>query len=397
MREAKRPPARRRGKTAGLPGVGLVLRPFCLFIAGTLCAAALSACGVEHSIRGVAVNGPDASVGAGGPAAGELRVALLGDPTPSLGVGEEYREAGATARGPDGGDISSELVVEGTVNTAQAGDYLVRYTARDGGREAAAVRIVRVHADDPAVHTRRPAGSTAAAMGYWEHLPRAYADDPEAGFPLLVFNHGYGAAADLTSGTPARVLDSVRLSGGPPALLTSRRWDESLPFIVLSPQRPVALDIDPAQLDEFIEYAKSTYNIDASRVYMAGWSQGGYISMLYAVAYPHKVAAVAPISGGFFRGLPQDLCAIGPVPVWAFHGEDDDVIALKGTNGSEAAVAAINGCNPDSPARLTVYPGQGHAVHDRTFSLAGMHTGDPRYDAYDQSVYEWFLSFSLSP
>lgn len=320
------------------------------------------------------------------------KILIVGAKTVRLRIGDNYIEEGATANDLQDGDISSLITTRSQVNTAVAGDYLVRYSVTDSSGLAAieAARIVRVYDGTPPRQTKRTLGTSAAHLGYAEHLPADYETNPMAGFPLLIFNHGGGANANLSGDS----LDAVILSGGPPGLIQAGAWDADLPFIVLSPQRRHSGDVDTAGLDIFIEYAKSVYNVDASRIYMTGWSQGGFASLLYAVNYPEKVAAVVPIAGGFFGGPPSNVCDINPVPIWAFHGSNDSVISLNGSRGSVPAINAINACNPDITAKLTVFPGQDHFVHDGVFSLSAMNTGDPAYDPYDQSVYDWLLSFS---
>jgi predicted peptidase len=309
-----------------------------------------------------------------------------------LRIGNSYLEEGATANDLQDGDISSLITTTSDVNTAAAGDYLVRYSVTDSSGLAAveAVRIVRIYDAMPPHQTSRTLGSTAAHLGYVEHLPAGYEADPAEGFPVLIFNHGGGSNANLSAGS----LDSVIYNGGPPGMIQAGIWKPDLPFIVLSPQRRSSGNVDIAGLDTFIEYAKSVYNVDAARIYMTGWSQGGFASLLYAAHYPQKVAAVISVAGGFFDGVPANLCNIRPVAVWAFHGDNDTVINLSGARGSLQAVDAINACNPDVKAKLTVFPGQPHGVHDQVFSLTPMITGDTRYDPFDQSVYDWLLSFS---
>lgn len=318
-------------------------------------------------------------------------ILLVGGKAVRLRVGDNYIEEGATANDLQDGDISSQVAITAPVNTAVAGDYLVRYSVTDSSGLTAveAVRIVRVYDGTPPAQTSRALGTSGAHLGYAEHLPADYEANPMAGFPVLIFNHGGGSNANGSEDS----LDAVIFSGGPPGLIQAGTWDTDLPFIVLSPQRQGS--VDPAELDTFVEYAKSVYNVDASRIYMTGWSQGGFISLLYAVDYPGKVAAVVSVAGGFFRGIPSNLCDIKPVPIWAFHGDADSVIGLSGSRGSIQAIEAINACNPDVTAKLTVFPGQGHYVHDQVFSLTAMNSGDPLYDPYDQSVYDWLLSFSL--
>jgi poly(3-hydroxybutyrate) depolymerase len=319
------------------------------------------------------------------------KILIVGAKAVRLGIGDNYIEEGATASDLQDGDISSLITTTAQVNTAVAGDYLVRYSVTDSSGLTAveAARIVRVYDEAPPRQTSRTVGTSSIHLGYAEHLPADYEANPMAGFPVLIFNHGGGANANL-SGT----LDAVIYSGGPPTLIQAGTWDTNLPFIVLSPQRQNSANVDIAGLDIFVEYTKSVYNVDTSRIYMTGWSQGSDASLRYAVNYPQKVAAVVPVAGGFFFSTPSHLCAINPVAIWAFHGSSDSVISLNGGNGSIQAINAINACNPDVTAKLTVFPGQGHSVHTQVFSLAPMNT-DPEYDPYDQSVYDWLLSYSL--
>ena len=46
----------------------------------------------------------------------------------------------------------------------------------------------------------------------------------------------------------------------------------------------------------------------------------------FAKKYPERFAAIAPVCGG---GNPLTICKIGKLPVWAFHGAKDPVVALK--------------------------------------------------------------------
>lgn len=302
-------------------------------------------------------------------------------------------EEGAIAYDLQDGDISSLIKTTSQVDTSVAGDYLVRYSVTDSSGLSAieAARVVRVYNGAPTTQTIRALGTSGANLGYVEHLPVNYENNPMAGFPVLIFNHGGGSNANLSEGS----LDSIIYSGGPPGLIQAGSWDDSLPFIVLSPQREDSSDVNVAGLDTFIEYAKSVYNVNESRIYMTGWSQGGFASLLYAVTHPGKVAAVVSVSGGFFRGIPSNICDIKPVAAWTFHGADDGVIPLSGSKGSVQAVNAINACTPDVMAKLTVFAGGDHYVHDPVFSLAAMNSADPGYAPYDQNIYDWLLSFSL--
>ncbi len=149
-------------------------------------------------------------------------------------------------------------------------------------------------------------------------------------------------------------------------------------MIVISPQLPADQKHWPvALIDEVIAAASQAYRVDSTRIYITGLSTGAEGAWAYAIARPHVVAAIVPISG---TGSPRGICVMREVAVWAFHGELDRDEPL----GHEARlVDALNACQPPpgEPARLTVYPDAGHEVWSRTYDGSG---------GYD--IYGWLLA-----
>jgi len=81
-------------------------------------------------------------------------VTLNGSATVTVACGSSYQEPGATAWDTREGDVSSSLVVEGSVNPAVPGVYTLTWTARDAaGNLGSAVREVRVEDAEPPVVT----------------------------------------------------------------------------------------------------------------------------------------------------------------------------------------------------------------------------------------------------
>ncbi|PYI50989.1 immunoglobulin-like domain-containing protein [Paenibacillus flagellatus] len=75
---------------------------------------------------------------------------LLGDPVMSVPAGAAFADPGAQATDAYYGDISERIVVTGTVDTSQAGEYTLRYNVEDpsGNAAAEATRTVTVTAPD---------------------------------------------------------------------------------------------------------------------------------------------------------------------------------------------------------------------------------------------------------
>ena len=87
------------------------------------------------------------------------------------------------------------------------------------------------------------------------------------------------------------------------------------------------------------------------------------------MTYPKLFAAIAPICGG---GLPEFASELKDVPVWAFHGAEDDAVKLE---AGQRMVDALLACGGN--VRFTVYPGVGHDSWTQTYD--------------NPELYEWFL------
>lgn len=322
-------------------------------------------------------------------------ITLIGPRAVNQPLNSTYVDPGATASDPHDGDITSRIAVTGLsdLNTEIAGDYLIRYNVANAAQLAAVevVRLVRVSAGAFPAQTARDIGTTKAHMGYYEHLPLNYGDDPAQTFPVIVFQHGWGVARFTEDGASKNGITDILL-GDIAKLIHDGLWDNSRPFIVLSPQRCREPEDSATALRTklFIDYALNTYKIDSSRIYMSGYSEGSYLTWQYVLSYPHQVAAVVPMSGG---GSTSQGCVLKETPAWAFAAAND------ATSTDQArTVASINACNPAERARLTIFPTGGHNVQEEflTIGLTGLGQGLAPYDVYDQNIYDWLLQHSRS-
>jgi hypothetical protein len=98
---------------------------------------------------------------------------------------------------PRTGDISSKVTVSDldTLDVNTVGDYFVLHNVTNSAQLAATemVRILRVSSGKSAAQSARKWGSTAADMGYVEHLPVSYASDLKQTFPLIIYYNGWGS------------------------------------------------------------------------------------------------------------------------------------------------------------------------------------------------------------
>jgi predicted peptidase len=92
---------------------------------------------------------------------------------------------------------------------------------------------------------------------------------------------------------------------------------------------------------------------------------GAYGAWYWSTMYPNRFAAVVPICGGGnpAHGFPDRVCALKNVPVWAFHGANDDIVPLSET---QMLVETLKECGGN--VRLTVYPDSGHDSWTETYN-----------------------------
>ena len=204
-----------------------------------------------------------------------------------------------------------------------------------------------------------------ARCNYLLYLPEGY-EDNEQSWPLVLFLHGAGERGDD--------LNRVR-QWGPPKLVEEGK---QFPFILVSPQCPEkewwSSDFQATVLGGLLDAVIAKHRVDKDRVYVTGLSMGGYGAWRLAADYPERIAAIVPICGG---GEPESAPRMKDVPVWAFHGTEDQVVKPE---ESEAMVNALNTCGGD--ARITLYPETHHNAWTATYA--------------NPEVYKWLLSHTLA-
>lgn len=219
----------------------------------------------------------------------------------------------------------------------------------------------------------RPLGETAAAQGYWEYLPPEYGTGRH---PLLVFLHGVGENGDGTS-----QLHRV-LRHGPPRLIDEDHWPDERPFIVLSPQHAGDDCPSAGEVHAFLEHATSAYDVDPARVYLTGLSCGGIGVWRYLAEHlGSRITAAVTIAADGRQAVDRAGCALGSLPIWAFHGDADTIVPPAGTT---QAMERLMACDPPpSDLRMTIYRGVGHDSWTHTYDLSTGH-----------DIYTWLLRFT---
>ena len=168
--------------------------------------------------------------------------------------------------------------------------------------------------------------------------------------PLILFLHGKGERGSdgivqtrvglgrIISRHPTWFPCLVAL----PQCPSTRRWTESLELV-----------------DQTWSSVEAEHAVDPERVVITGISMGGFGAWAYAAQRHDRVAALVPICGG---GWVERASRLARLPIWAFHGAQDDVIDVDQSRRMIDAVRLAGG-HP----HYTEYADEGHNCWDRAY------------------------------
>jgi len=197
------------------------------------------------------------------------------------------------------------------------------------------------------------------SMPYRLFVPSGY--DKSKPYPLVVWLHGAGSAGTDNIGQIS--LDNKLGTH----FWTRNENQEKHPAFVLVPQSegPWDNNTDPNLSDELklvleiLDVVRKDYNIDATRIYAAGQSNGGIGVFGLITKKPGLFAAAIPLCGASNLSLASRAARTA---VWAFHGEKDDVIPVDHSRKMISALKRAGGT-----PRYTEYKGLGHDIWETVF------------------------------
>jgi len=214
-------------------------------------------------------------------------------------------------------------------------------------------------------------------------LPDDYTKTKKS-YPLIIFLHGksksgFNLQKLLLEGIPYWVNKGEKIQAVNPV-------DNQLyKFIVVAPQAP-SWGLKPDELRRMLDDVEKHYRIDRSRIYLTGYSAGGWASVMALTESPaltNRFAAAVPMSVATIddKNLKQfKLVADANVHCWYLAGTDEPHFL-------EACEQYKDSTNVYKPnlAKLTVLEGFAH------------HTWKALYDTanhkYGLNIYEWMLQY----
>jgi predicted peptidase len=200
--------------------------------------------------------------------------------------------------------------------------------------------------------------SQGRIMPYRLYIPENY--DRQKRYPLVLYLHGGGGRGND---------NRKQIEGGNSYIvnmLVSRSTQTQNPSIVVIPQAPDEGWVGPDTITptsylilvlDLMKDLESSYSIDVNRRYVLGQSMGGFGTFAILTMRPKMFAAAVPVCGG---GDESKAAGIAHVPLWAFHGEQDQAVAVERSRNMIATLTKAGG-----KPKYTEYKGEGHAIWTR--------------------------------
>jgi predicted peptidase len=173
--------------------------------------------------------------------------------------------------------------------------------------------------------------------------------EPGKKYPLVLFLHGAGERgtdpAELMPNFPYRMATTEYRRRFEcfliiPQCRPEMRWVE----VDFSADKSVRMRDEPGVMMSLVikilDTSIAALPIDHDRIYLTGLSMGGYGSWELAMRRPELFAAVLPVCGG---GDETQAHRLIHTPVWAFHGDQDNVVPVHRSRQMIQAIREAGG------------------------------------------------------
>lgn len=160
---------------------------------------------------------------------------------------------------------------------------------------------------------------------YMIHVPPSY--DAGTPVPLLLMLHGRGGdgngIAKLTNFSD--LADEHNF-----IVLYPDGLDNQWNYVKDVPGYTGMTQDDTAFLLELLDEVSGQYSVDEKRIYVAGFSNGGFMTQRLACDAPERFAAFASVAAAGFGGMPALCQTPSPLSILLVHGTLDAVIPWQG-------------------------------------------------------------------
>jgi dienelactone hydrolase len=234
----------------------------------------------------------------------------------------------------------------------------------------------------PPINTPKTIAINWNVSGFYETLPARYTLTTKK-YPLIVFLHGGGElGTGLSRLTCCGIPYYTSRKTFPPKFYYNGTYYS---YIIISPQfrqTPNASDIQSV-----LNYAKSHYRIDATRIYVTGLSMGGGKTWEWSASYGQYAAAIVPVTPDLkpTTALASKV-ASKDLSIWGIYSYADFVVPEQWGIDWFNWIDSRNTFYA-SKTKLTIWSGTSH--NDTWWNTFNAVT---RVDGYN--IYEWMLCYT---
>ncbi len=161
---------------------------------------------------------------------------------------------------------------------------------------------------------------------YLEYVPANYT--PSEPLPLVICLHGLGDNINNFKNIGMHLIgDTARfITLYPQAMpsLIGNAWNAGIAYMGYMLNANIN---DVGFLIKLIDTTMSIYSIDSSKIYICGFSLGGFMSNRMACEATHRISAIASVAGTIGNAITCNPSR--PIPVCHFHGTADSTVSYS--------------------------------------------------------------------
>ena len=179
-------------------------------------------------------------------------------------------------------------------------------------------------------------------------------------YPLVVYLHGKGGDV-MTPEEPGGAI-----------YFANRQNYRKRPCFIIAPQCPAGESWggnNSSNVINVIGILVKNLPVDEKRIYITGYSMGGFGTFAIVAREPELFAAAVPVAGG---GNPSKADSMKRVPFWVFHGDADTVVNVGQSRKMVEGLKKAGG-----KVEYTEIPGENHGISGQVYQ--------------DKKVHEWMF------
>ncbi|NMH89087.1 alpha/beta hydrolase family esterase [Flavivirga algicola] len=171
------------------------------------------------------------------------------------------------------------------------------------------------------------------------YIPSSYTIEKPA--PLLLLIHGYSEPAgwilEYTKFQPLAEKYGFIIACPEGKINRAKvpAWDFSS-----TNEKGEIKDVD--YINSFMDKLINDYSIDKKRIYITGFSQGGYMSFIAGCHLNNRIAAIAPVSGAMPVSSLFKCAPVHSTPAIVINGDNDNAVPYNGNRFGKSVKESLN-------------------------------------------------------